>query len=128
MVAGASHSSHELGRPRVGRQELRDALLTPYTFFLFIPSTILPVFLELFKVNLAISDFILAVSCMQILFATRTIQEGKVLRSEFQTFVRVQKGGKSYIVYRDYVARPPATRAMTSTASCRRRRRITDRS
>ena len=26
-MAGASHSPHELGRPRVGRQELRDALL-----------------------------------------------------------------------------------------------------
>ena len=78
--------------------ELRDALLTPYTFFLFIPSTILPVFLELFKVNLAISDFILAVSCMQILFATRTIQEGKVL-TPFTLIVLTIINASAQLVY-----------------------------
>ena len=63
-------------------RELGNVLITPYTFFLFLPSTVLPVFMEVFRTqtNLKVSDFILAVSCMQLLFAVRTIQEGKVLK------------------------------------------------
>lgn len=62
--------------------EFRGEFFRPYTFFLFLPSTLLPVIMDLYKTifgTIKVSEFVLIISMMQVHFALRAIQEGKVL-------------------------------------------------